>query len=76
MPSRAEIFERYRQYMLDQVLKGERLKNMSRHIIGLYQAQPGARQFRRILSHGHAEAEQNGAEILERALDSVSCMTE
>lgn len=76
VPSRASIYKAYSKYMLGQVQQGERLKNMSRHIIGLFQAQPGARQFRQILSSGHAEAEKNGADLLERALDSVSCMTD
>lgn len=76
VPSRASIYKAYNKYMLGQVQQGERLKNMSRHIIGLFQAQPGARQFRQILSSGHAEAEKNGADLLERALDSVSCMTD
>lgn len=76
LPSRELIYKTYCEYMLEQAQRGERLKNMSRHIIGLFQSQPGARQFRRILSSSHAEAEKTGADILERALDSVSCMTE
>ena len=46
LPTRKEIFRRYQEYMLEQSTQGIRLSNMSRHIIGLFQGQPGARKFR------------------------------
>ena len=48
--SRKEIFENYNQYVGMQVKSGVNPKSLSRHIIGLYQGQPGAKQFRRTLS--------------------------
>ncbi len=75
-PSRTVIFNRYCDYMLEQTRRGERLKNMSRHVIGLFQSQPGARKYRRILSDGHANSAEKSAEMLKNALESVSCMAE
>ena len=73
--SRAAIFRRYSDYMLRQEHQGVSLKSMSRHIIGLYQGQPGARQFRRILSAGRPKVQKNSEEVLDEALESVSCMS-
>ncbi|MEM7027647.1 MAG: tRNA dihydrouridine(20/20a) synthase DusA [Pseudomonadota bacterium] len=70
--TRKEIFEHYCQYMLAQSAKGNSLKSMSRHIIGLFQGQPGARKFRQYLSSGHPEISQNSPAILEEAIKSIS----
>ncbi len=72
VPSRSTIFEQYCQYMQQQMQQGERIKNMSRHIIGLYQGQPGAKRFRRALSQAMPGTEQDKLELLDDALALMS----
>ncbi|MEC7370069.1 MAG: tRNA dihydrouridine(20/20a) synthase DusA [Pseudomonadota bacterium] len=50
LPDRQTIIEQYRKYMADQLSQGARLKYMTRHLLGLYLGQPGARAYRRFLS--------------------------
>ena len=50
LSSRKNILERYNVYVEEQLKNGVNPKNLTRHIIGLYQGQPGAKQFRRMLS--------------------------
>ena len=71
--SRSDVLDRYKQYMESQLKKGVPLKRMARHLLGLFQGQPGARVWRRVLSD---EAFRGGADLsaIERAeqqLDSV-----
>lgn len=58
-PSRENILKKYRDYVEEQLSRGERLKNMTRHIIGLYQAQPGARYYRQQLSAAVPKGQDN-----------------
>lgn len=46
----AEIMARYRAYMARELAAGTRLQDMTRHALGLFAGEPGARRFRRILS--------------------------
>lgn len=64
--SRAEILDEFSAYIGTELARGVSLKYMTRHILGLYQGQPGGRQFRRVISE---EAYKDGAglEVLERA---------
>ncbi len=48
--------------------QGGRLNNITRHILGLYHGQPGARAFRRHLSE-HAVGPNAGVRVIEDALD-------
>lgn len=73
--NRKDIYDKYCQYMLTQSAQGIKLKGMSRHIIGLFQGQPGARKFRQYLSAGHPEIDQNSPEILEAAFKSISSVS-
>ena len=71
--SRFDVLDRYKQYMESQLKNGVPLKRMARHLLGLFQGQPGARVWRRALSD---EAFRGGADLsaIERAeqqLDSV-----
>ena len=71
--SRSDVLDRYKQYMESQLKNGVPLKRMARHLLGLFQGQPGARVWRRVLSD---EAFRGGADLsaIERAeqqLDSV-----
>ena len=71
--SRSDVLDRYKQYMESQLKKGVPLKRMARHLLGLFQGQPGARVWRRALSD---EAFRGGADLsaiesAEHQLDSV-----
>ncbi len=48
--SRIEIVTRYLPYILQQYAKGTPMRHMTRHLIGLYQGEKGARAWRRTLS--------------------------
>ena len=58
--SRSDVLDRYKQYMESQLKKGVPLKRMARHLLGLFQGQPGARVWRRALSD---EAFRVGADL-------------
>ncbi len=52
MPTREDVLHRMRPYVEAELARGTALKHISRHILGLYQGEPGARLFRRKLSEG------------------------
>jgi tRNA-dihydrouridine synthase A len=57
-------------YIQTQLDKGAPLMRMSKHLLGVFQGVPGARQFRRYLSeNGHKKGA--GIEVVERALSMV-----
>jgi tRNA-dihydrouridine synthase A len=65
-----DAIEAYEPYIAAQLAAGERLHDMTRHILGCFAGQPGARQWRRHLS---TEAPKRGAgiEVLRDALSFV-----
>ena len=65
--SRETLLRNYLPYVAAQLAQGVALKHMSRHILGLFHAQPGGRAFRQILSEG-APRPDAGIELLEKAL--------
>jgi len=69
--SPAAALEAFMPYVERQLAEGVRLSSMTRHVLGLFQAVPGARQFRRHLS---VEAVKPGAgiEVLREALSLVT----
>ena len=69
-PARRSIVERMRPYVEAQLREGERLNRITRHMLGLYAGQPGARAWRRSLSE-NAHRDGAGIEVLERALDAI-----
>ncbi|MFC3116838.1 tRNA dihydrouridine(20/20a) synthase DusA [Cellvibrio fontiphilus] len=69
--SREQVMEQFRGYCIEQLQSGARLNHLTRHILGLYQGLPGARQFRRIISE-QAHKPGAGIEVLERALAAVN----
>ena len=52
MPTRDDVLLRMRPYIEAELARGTSLKHISRHLLGLYQGEPGARGFRRCLSEG------------------------
>ncbi len=66
-----QAIETYRPYLARELARGTRLHAMTRHMLGLFAGEPGARSWRRILS---TEAIRPGAglEVVDRALAEVS----
>jgi tRNA-dihydrouridine synthase A len=65
-PSRLEVLDRFLPYVEAQLAQGARLKQLSRHILGLFHGQPRARAFRRHLAE-NAHPEGAGIEVLDAA---------
>ena len=63
----AVIIDQFRDYMQVQLAQGVRLKHMTRHLLGLYLGQPGARSYRRYLSE-HMFEDDAGIEVFDRAI--------
>jgi tRNA-dihydrouridine synthase A len=65
-----EAVEAYKPYVSEQLAKGVHLAAMTRHMLGLFHGQPGARTWRRIMT---VEATKAGADlgVIDRALDAV-----
>lgn len=69
-PTRETILNEYRNYADEQVQQGEKIKNLTRHIIGLYQSQPGARKYRQLLSASIPEG-KNNIQFLDNAIETL-----
>jgi tRNA-dihydrouridine synthase A len=69
-PTRGEVVERLLPYVEQELAGGTRLQQISRHILGLFQGQPGARAWRRYLSE-NAHRSGAGVAVLEGALAAV-----
>jgi tRNA-dihydrouridine synthase A len=70
VPSREAILEHYLRYIEQQLVQGARLQAMTRHVLGLYLGQYGARKFRRILTE-NARKTGSGRAVLTQALAAV-----
>jgi tRNA-dihydrouridine synthase A len=66
-PSRAALLERMAAYARRELMAGTRLPAITRHMLGLYAGQPGAREYRRTLSEG-ARMPGADATLLSKAL--------
>ena len=69
-PDRLEVLTAYMDYIDAERRRGTRLHHMSRHIVGLFQGQPGAKRWRQCLTVGQASREA-GREVIEHALDAM-----
>lgn len=71
IPSRMDIARSYMNYMERELSQGTRLNHMTRHMLGLFQGQPGARLFRRHISEN---ATRPGADlgVVEEALKAIT----
>jgi len=67
LPDRDSVLQRMRPYVEAELARGTALKHISRHVLGLYQGEPGARGFRRMLSEG-AHLPGAGWPLLEQAM--------
>jgi tRNA-dihydrouridine synthase A len=68
--SAPEAIRAYEPYIAARLSEGASLHSMTRHMLGLFAGQPGARQWRRILSE-QAPRKGAGLEVLRAALDAV-----
>jgi len=69
---RYEIIERMYAYIDQQITEGAHLNHIVRHMLGLYQALPGARAWRRYLSE-NARGADKSVEVLKAAMSKVNC---
>jgi tRNA-dihydrouridine synthase A len=51
-PDELEMLDRMAHYAQAEMLRGEPLSVITRHMLGMYAGRPGAREFRRLLSEG------------------------
>ncbi|MCZ6804656.1 MAG: tRNA dihydrouridine(20/20a) synthase DusA [Proteobacteria bacterium] len=71
LATREEILNKFKNYADKQTQQGVNIKNLTRHIIGLYQGLPGARKYRRLLSDAIPK-DQNNIQFLDNIIQSVS----
>jgi tRNA-dihydrouridine synthase A len=65
-PTRHEVLEAFIPYVERELAAGVPLNAMTRHILGLFQGQPGARRWRRTISE-NAHRRGSGADLLRQA---------
>jgi tRNA-dihydrouridine synthase A len=70
LPLRTEIVEKMADYAEQEMARGARLDQISRHMLGLYAGQPGARRWRQFLSTS-ANLKNAGPGILSESLKFV-----
>lgn len=61
-----DVLEEYMEYMQQQLKQGVYLKQMSRHLLGLFPGRPGAKAWRRHISE-NAYKEGSGIEVIQQA---------
>jgi tRNA-dihydrouridine synthase A len=66
-PTRRAVVEQMRPYIEQELASGTELKHITRHMLGLFKGQPGARAWRRRLSE-NAHRPGAGIEVIDRAL--------
>lgn len=70
LPARQEIVEKMLPYVESVLAGGEPLGRVTRHMLGLFAGQPGARAWRRSISE-NAHREGAGTEVLINALNAM-----
>ena len=69
-PDRRDVVARMIPYIERQLARGERLGRITRHMLGLFTGQPGARSWRRYISE-NAFKDGAGPEVLLKAIDKM-----
>lgn len=72
LPARKAVLDAMRPYVEGQLSRGVALKHMTRHLLGLYHGEPGARSYRRVLSE-QAHLPGAGWDVLDRAVRALEC---
>jgi tRNA-dihydrouridine synthase A len=67
----SEIMAAYRAYMERELAAGTRLQDMTRHALGLFAGEPGARRFRRILSDAK-RLKAGDIAVVDEALEALA----
>ena len=70
LPERCNMVEKMLPYIDRMLAEGVPLNRITRHMLGLYAGQPGARAWRRYLSE-HAHRDGAGSEVLLNALNAM-----
>jgi len=70
VPDRHEVIQRMTPYIEREIASGAELKHITRHVLGLFAGQPGARAWRRYLSE-NAHRPGAGIEVLHAALERL-----
>jgi tRNA-dihydrouridine synthase A len=70
-PSREALLDRMAHYASRELARGERLSSITRHMLGLYAGEPGAREYRRMLSEG-ARTPGASPELIRRSAPTRS----
>ncbi|NQY25791.1 MAG: tRNA dihydrouridine(20/20a) synthase DusA [Piscirickettsiaceae bacterium] len=70
IPSRHDIIQQMLPYIEQRMTQGRPVKSITRHLLGLFQGQAGAKSWRRYLSE-NAHLEGAGIEVIENALKLV-----
>ncbi len=70
VPDRYEVMQRITPYIEREIAGGAELKHITRHLLGLFASQPGARAWRRYLSE-NAHLLGAGIEVLYAALEKL-----
>lgn len=70
LPDRRAVIAKMQAYIDRQLADGETLGRITRHMLGLYAGQPGARSWRRTISE-NAHKPGVGPELLDTALDAI-----
>ncbi|MFC6668881.1 tRNA dihydrouridine(20/20a) synthase DusA [Marinobacterium aestuariivivens] len=71
VPTRADVMEKMLDYTARELAAGTYLGHISRHLLGLFHAQRGGRQFRRHLSE-NAHKPGAGIDVLKAAMERIS----
>ncbi len=67
-PGRIAVLEALASYTSRQLAAGQRLHSITRHILGLFAGQPGARSWRRYFSEA-SRSDDAGVDVLTRAIE-------
>lgn len=70
VPSRVQVVEAMLPYIERELSGGASLKQITRHMLGLFQGMPGARHWRRHLSQ-YAVRPEAGTDVVRQALDII-----
>ena len=74
-PQAEDVVRAMLPYIDDRLAQGDRLNQITRHMLGLFQGRPGARRWRRILSEG-AHKTGAGPALVEEALSAIEPASE
>jgi tRNA-dihydrouridine synthase A len=70
-PSRSEVVDQFIEYADQQIEQGAHIKHMTRHILGLFQGQPGAKKWRRYISE-NAYLKDANSDVIKNAFVEVN----